>query len=147
MSEKIRTFFPKYQLRARDRDFCSKKALVFRNREGASFLTTIPLFGITETQKVILEWLKRHEAPPVISVSHGKLTAPDRGSFPQADELHRWYFPYAMAVAMAHCLGETVPRTLKVYFCNVELHESAAFNRVATHSRSKETFVAAATTS
>lgn len=144
MSKKVSTFFPGYQLREfRDQEYTFGKTLTFRDREGTPFSTKTPMLGMTETQKVVLNWLWWKNAPPVISVSHEKPTAPDKAPFADPKELHRSFCPYAMAVATVQCLGEARPRILKVYFCDVELHEGARPNIPATHSRSKGTYVIA----
>ncbi len=135
MSKKVSTYFPNYQLK-RGSDPVRLKEILFWHA-GIYFATKMRFFGATETQKVALRWAADH-TPPIICVEHEAPVAPDRESFGDPNELHRAYYPYAMAIATLECLGEETPRKIKIYFCNVELHEENAFAH--THSRSKGTY-------
>ena len=131
MSNKASTFFPEYRLRARygNRDIRFSHKVM-----GEEFSTRIPRLGITETQKAVLQWASVH-TPPVVWVSHGAPIPPDREYWNDPTARHRHFTPYAMAVARVYCLGEASWRTVKVYFCHIELHESNASRTV--HSRTK----------
>ena len=112
-------------------------------KHGDAFFTTkLPLFGATETQKRVIEWASWHNLPPIMSVQHGKPTSPDKKSFTDPNEFHRTYYPYAMAVAMVEYLGDPAPREVKVYFCDVELHEENYYAHI--HSRSNGSFIVSA---
>lgn len=143
MSKKVSVFYPKYRLLTLPGDRLAENKVVFRGPQGEEFVAELLMFGVTQTQKVALKWLswQRPLLPPVVSISHQKPTAPDKGPFRNPDELHRHYTPYAMAVATAELLGEKKPRNLKIYFCDVELHEAAKWNTVAIHSKHKGTYV------
>ncbi|MDP3794606.1 MAG: hypothetical protein Q8R13_01610 [bacterium] len=135
MSKKVSTYFPNYQLR-RGTDPVRPKEIWFQHA-GIYFTTKMSLFGATETQKVALRWAA-YSTPPVICVKHEAPVAPDRKGFSDPSELHRTYYPYAMAIATLECLGEETPRKIKIYFCDMELHEENAFAH--THLRSKGTY-------
>jgi len=82
------------------------------------FVTKLPLFGATETQKAAVVWASWSKAP-VMWVTHEKPAKPDREWFNQPDDACRQYKPYAMAIATLQCLGEKATRRVKIYFCNV----------------------------
>lgn len=135
MSKKVSAYYPSYQLR--HGSFQVRPRDIFFSHAGISFVTKVPLFGATETQKVALSWANC-STPPVICVKHEAPTAPDKKSFRDPVELHRTYYPYAMAIVTLECLGEATPRKIKIYFCDMALHEDNAFGH--THTKSKGTY-------
>lgn len=142
MSKTTSVFYPRYELRNQEcglKEF-GKTKFTF-DFEGKPFSTRIPMFGITETQKVVLRNMWWEKTPPVMSISHEKPGVPDKRAFRDPEELHTTYNPYAMSIATVQCLGEVKLRKVKVYFCNIELHEGATWNTPATHSKFKGTFV------
>lgn len=140
MSKKASMYFPNYQLRYGTDPVLSSREIVFPPYAGVYFTTKTPLFGATETQKAALRWAAWN-TPPVICVKHEAPVAPDRDGFSDPNELHRTYDPYAMAIVTLECLGEEAPRKIKIYFCDVELHEENAF--VKTHSKAKGVYIVA----
>lgn len=131
MSKKTSTYYPNYQLRYRT-DVTSKS--IWFTHAGIYFVTKLPLFGATETHKEALKWAQ-NSIPPVICVKHEALVASDRRMFCDPRELHRSFAPYAMAIATIYCLGEESPRKIKIYFCDIELHEDNV------HVKSKGTYI------
>ena len=120
-------------------NYIKRSAEIGFNFGGAYLVTRNPFFGVTETQKRALQWASWH-TPPVICVEHKQPTAPDRDSFYDPNELHRSYQPYAMVVATIRCLGEEEkPRKIKIYFCDVELHEDNAYG--SRHIAYKDTYI------
>lgn len=124
--KKLRVYFPNYQLRHKNYPGC-RKGISF-NYKGVSFETKMS-FGATETQKVALNWAASHNTPPVICVTHEAPKKPDQATFHNPLDLferHQWYLPYAMVIATLECLGEEELRKIKIYFCDVQLHEDNA---------------------
>ncbi|MEK7480849.1 MAG: hypothetical protein AAB604_01970 [Patescibacteria group bacterium] len=138
MSKKASTYFPNYQLR-RGIDPVRSREISFPHA-GIYFIMKMPFFGATETQKAALQWAAWN-MPPVICVKHEAPVAPDRNGFSDPGELHRTYYPYAMVIATLECLGEEMPRKIKIYFCDVELHEENQFQH--KHSRNKGVYIVA----
>lgn len=139
MSKKQSVYYPSYQLRPTNYRPRSSEIPFFLKHDGVYFVTKKPFFA-TETVKAVLDWAS-YSTPPVVFVSHEKPVASDRGGFSDPNELHRHYYPYAMSVATIACLGEVCSRIVKVYFCDVELHEE---NLHATkHERYKGAYVMA----
>jgi len=133
MSNKVRVFYPKYQLRQHCCDLVSERSVKFRYHN-VLFVTSVPFFGATETQKAVLEWAS-WRTPPVICIKHEKPIASDREVFQDPNELHRIFSPYAMAIATLECLGEEKPRQIKVYFCTIALHEHNEHHKIDSHSQ------------
>lgn len=136
LSNKVSTYFPNYQLRPRGSSL--RPGSTYFNHDDTYFVVKVPIFGATETQKAALRWAS-FKTPPVICVSHEKPGDPDIGPFGDPSENHRTYTPYAMAIATLECLGEKTPRRVKVYFCDIELHEDNAYAHI--HARSIGTYI------
>ncbi len=130
-------FHPNYQLHVEPKYRTCSRELRFRHGN-VTFITKTPLFGASETQKAALEWASQ-STPPVICVKHGKPTAPDKGPFGCPHDPHRHYSPYAMAIATLECLGETTPRTIKIYFCDGSVHQEDSHHKI--HWEGKIAFV------
>ena len=141
MSKKISTYFPNYQLRTDLEGLVLGDNTIWFRHQDTYFLCRIPMLGMTKTQKCALRWFMWKV--PVISISHERPTEPDRPKqfFTDPDELHRHYCPYAMAVARVKLMGEETPRKIKIYFCDVELHEENQFQH--KHSRGKGVYIVA----
>jgi len=137
MSNKTSTFFPSYTLRS-NLDEASPHVLARFYFQGTKFLWKGQLLGMTETQKTVMLRLGHGEYPPVISCSHRRPIEPDQETIRDPNEIHRWYFPYAMAEVTIQFMGETEPRKIKVYFCNGELHEDSDRH---VHCRFRETYI------
>lgn len=118
--ENTNIFFPSYQLKNDRRPLISKE--IYFDHLGVHFVTKMPSLGIAETPKVVLDWAQ-NITPPVMYIKHGEITEPDKkiGLF-KTQEPHKKYYPYAMTIAELGCLGEKLPRKIKVYFCNIVSH-------------------------
>jgi hypothetical protein len=129
------TYSPDYQLR-RECPGIGKNAFAYQD---VYFVPKVSLFGATESQKVALRWAASHRTPPVIRMVHERPETPDKKWFRDPQELRCSYDPYAMVTVTLECLGEKTSRKIKIYFCNVEYHESNAHRQ--DHSKSKGTYV------
>lgn len=119
MSQKIRKFYPEYRLGRGDELVSNRTATFYFG--GVFYTTSLPLFGATETQKAVIRWATATLTPPVMSVSHDAPRSSDVDKIhPNPQWLHLRYFPYAMTDAEVHCLGESAPRKVRVYFCRSE---------------------------
>lgn len=134
MSKKTSMYFPNYQLQREEADI---KQIWF-SYAGIYFIAKTPFFGATKTQKTALKWAA-WKTPPVICVKHKAPITPDKDVFRDPYELHRAYYPYAMAIAILECLGEETSRKIKIYFCNAELHEDSQFTH--KHLKFKSTYI------
>jgi hypothetical protein len=132
-------FFPRYKLVAESGDSLAKNKAVF-NWKGISFCTKFPIFCVTESQKAALRWLSSHKSAPVMVVSHGKPVEPDKEFLVDPDELHRHFYPYAMTDVTALSI-DGGKHLLRVYFCNIELHESARYGVRETHAKDKGVYI------
>ena len=141
MSKKTSTYFPNYQLRTDLKGMVHDDNTLWFCHQNTYFLCRIPMLGMTETQKHAL-WYFMWKAP-VISILHERPTEPDlpKQFFTDPKELHRHYCPYAMAIATVQLMGEETPRRIKIYFCDVELHEENLLQH--KHSRDKEVYIVA----
>ena len=137
MSRKLSRYFPSYRLCSMSPAYDSR-GISFPHA-GFFFATKLPYFGVTEAQKAALRWAAMNKLPPVCSVEHETPVPPDKDGFCDPNDLHRSFHAYATAVVTLHCLGEGTPRRIRIYFCNVELHEENANIRV--HSRCKGTHI------
>ena len=141
MSNKTSTYFPWYQMRPEiDGKRLRQSHVYFRYRD-LYFIGKIPLLGITETQKSVLQYLSGRSNPPVISISHEAPRKPDssEGHFNDPETLYRHFYPYSVAIANVQVMGEETPRRFKVYFCNLEYHEENVTRH--QHSRSKTVYI------
>ena len=111
----IKKYFPAYQINSSGGR--NEHEAGFRYGD-VYFVTKLPLFGATETQKAAVVWASWSK-PPVMWVTHEKPAKPDRECFNEPGDACRQYHPYAMTIATLQCLGEAVVRRAKIYFCNV----------------------------
>lgn len=128
MSNKVSAYYPQYSL---DGKHQAKRTLIFKHN-GIFFRWKVPFFGPTQTQREAMDWAYGRTLPPVILVRHESPASVKNKCFVDPYEPHRTYYPYAVSVAVIHCVGEENPRTLNVYFCNIELHEHGADRHVDT---------------
>ena len=137
---KISTFRPKYEIGRPEFDAMRHGEIVFLH-DGVRFITKKPRFGLTETQKVAMDWVQFDAgiSSPITCIEHKSPMEPDTKGFCDSNDAHVWYHPYAMAVVAIYCLDDSLSQKIKVYFCNREVHEDNAFGK--THSSSKGVYI------